>query len=145
MSANANLTKNIINLSRNLGLGKNSKDGSFKFIDGFTQQQANELYHALTGKQKPMQSAPGKTRKESLEYFLLLLYKKSLQAEKIGLIEHNASLGYRSGIVKVVKQLISEDEEEAQRNINELLDFLNFDQGEKNVLINQAFPKRNNV
>jgi hypothetical protein len=143
-----NITKKIINLSRNLGLGKNGQDGSFKFMDGFTQQNATDLYYAITGRKTPIQSAPGKTRKTNLEYFLLRLYLKSLRAENIKLIESNSSLGYRSGIVKVVKQLIKEDEEdeeEAKRIINELLDLVQFNQIEKIVFKNQAFPNKANV
>ena len=132
MAENTN-ENNVIQFSRNLGFLRTKNDGSIEYTNGFSRDKAFNLY-------KGLHNDNGSSSPDDVLPALLLLYKKSLRAENIKLINENSGLGYRSRIVDIIRnaapELFQDDNNAQIRSILEKADF-----SEKEIRI---FMKQNN-
>ena len=128
-----NMNENtIIRFSRNLGFLRTKNDGSIEYTNGFSRDKAFNLYkglHNVNGSSSPDDVLPA----------LLLLYKKSLRAENIKLINENSGLGYRSRIVDIIKNAAPElfQDDGGQSNLRSMLEKADFSEKEIGVFIKQ--------
>lgn len=128
-----NMNENtIIRFSRNLGFLRTKNDGSIEYTNGFSRDKAFNLYkglHNVNGSSSPDDILPA----------LLLLYKKSLRAENIKLINENSGLGYRSRIVDIIKNAAPElfQDDGGQSNLRSMLEKADFSEKEIGVFIKQ--------
>jgi len=128
-----NMNENtIIRFSRNLGFLRTKNDGSIEYTNGFSRDKAFNLYkglHNVNGSSSPDDILPA----------LLLLYKKSLRAENIKLINENSGLGYRSRIVDIIKNAAPElfQDDGGQSNLRSMLEKADFSEKEIGVFMKQ--------
>jgi hypothetical protein len=131
MSENTNENA-ILRFSRNLGFLRTKNDGSIEYTNGFSRDKAFNLYKGLhnTNGSSPDDVLPA----------LLLLYKKSLRAENIKLINENSGLGYRSHIVDIIRDRnpdFFQNDNNAKSNLRSMLENADFSEKEIDVFMKQ--------
>ena len=129
-----NINENtIIQFSRNLGFLRTKNYGSIEYTNGFSRDKAFNLYRGL-------HKVPNSSSPDDILPTLLLLYKKSLRAENIKLINQNSGLGYRYHIVDIIKNTAPElfqDDNNAQSNLRSMLEKADFSEKEIGVFMKQ--------
>jgi hypothetical protein len=129
MAENTN-ENSVIQFSRNLGFLRTKNDGSIEYTNGFSRDKAFDLYKGLHSNSSSPDVLPA----------LLLLYKKSLRAENIKLINENSGLGYRSRIVEIIKNAAPElfqDDNAAQSNLRSMIEKADFSEKEIGIFMKQ--------
>jgi len=126
MSENTN-ENSIIQFSRNLGFLRTKNDGSIEYTNGFSRDKAFNLYKGLHNTNGSPDVLPA----------LLLLYKKSLRAENIKLINQNSGLGYRSHIVDIIRNAAPELFQNDNTEIRSMLEKADFSEKEIGVFMKQ--------
>jgi hypothetical protein len=129
-----NMNENtIIQFSRNLGFLRTKNDGSIEYTNGFSRDKAFNLY-------KGLHKVPGSSSPDDILPALFLLYKKSLRAENIKLINENSGLGYRYRIIDIIRDRSPElfqDDNNAQSNLRSMLEKADFSEKEIGVFMKQ--------
>ena len=125
-----NINENtVIQFSRNLGFLRTKNDGSIEYTNGFSRDKAFNLY-------KGLHKVPGSSSPDDILPALLLLYKKSLRAENIKLINQNSGLGYRYRIVNIIRSRSPElfqNDGAAQSNLRSMLENADFSEKEIDI------------
>jgi len=122
----------ILRFSRNLGFLRTKNDGSIEYTNGFSRDKAFNLY-------KGLHNANGSSPDDVLPA-LLLLYKKSLRAENIKLINENSGLGYRSHIVDIIRDRnpeLFQNDNNAKSNLRSMLEKADFSEKEIGIFMKQ--------
>jgi hypothetical protein len=124
-----NMNENaILRFSRNLGFLRTKNDGSIEYTNGFSRDKAFNLYKGLHNTNgSPDDVLPA----------LLLLYKKSLRAENIKLINQNSGLGYRSHIVDIIRNAAPELFQNDNTEIRSMLEKADFSEKEIGIFMKQ--------
>ena len=129
-----NINENtVIQFSRNLGFLRTKNDGSIEYTNGFSRDKAFNLY-------KGLHKVPGSSSPDDILPALLLLYKKSLRAENIKLINQNSGLGYRYSIVNIIRSRSPElfqNDGAAQSNLRSMLENADFSEKEIDIFMKQ--------
>lgn len=129
-----NINENtVIQFSRNLGFLRTKNDGSIEYTNGFSRDKAFNLY-------KGLHKVPGSSSPDDILPALLLLYKKSLRAENIKLINQNSGLGYRYRIVNIIRSRSPElfqNDGAAQSNLRSMLENADFSEKEIDIFMKQ--------
>ena len=129
-----NMNENtIIQFSRNLGFLRTKNDGSIEYTNGFSRDKAFNLYRGL-------HKVPGSSSPDDILPTLLLLYKKSLRAENIKLINQNSGLGYRYRIVDIIRDRSPElfqNDNNSQSNLRSMLEKADFSEKEIGIFMKQ--------
>ena len=129
-----NMNENtIIQFSRNLGFLRTKNDGSIEYTNGFSRDKAFNLY-------KGLHKVPGSSSPDDILPTLLLLYKKSLRAENIKLINQNSGLGYRYRIVDIIRDRSPElfqNDNNSQSNLRSMLEKADFSEKEIGIFMKQ--------
>jgi hypothetical protein len=129
-----NMNENtIIQFSRNLGFLRTKNDGSIEYTNGFSRDKAFNLY-------KGLHKVPGSSSPDDVLPALLLLYKKSLRAENIKLINENSGLGYRYRIFDIIRDRSPElfqNNNNSQSNLRSMLEKEDFSEKEIGIFMKQ--------
>ena len=129
-----NMNENtIIQFSRNLGFLRTKNDGSIEYTNGFSRDKAFNLY-------KGLHKVPGSSSPDDVLPALLLLYKKSIRAENIKLINENSGLGYRYRIFDIIRDRSPElfqNNNNSQSNLRSMLEKEDFSEKEIGIFMKQ--------
>jgi hypothetical protein len=129
-----NINENtILQFSRNLGFLRTKNDGSIEYTNGFSRDKAFNLY-------KSLHKVPGSSSPDDILPALLLLYKKSLRAENIKLINENSGLGYRYRIIDIIRDRnpeLFQNDNNSQSNLRSMLEKEDFSEKEIGIFMKQ--------